>query len=107
MVITDKKAVAIFSSVVVVLVLVLTLAFWAQPMTMEDSNDVNSVATLLAENDSVVEIVSIGDVGVYKDTEYQLVTYTVVKDSVISNKTAMIEVKKDFLNYKCVGVLKP
>ena len=107
MVMTDKKMVVIFISIVAVLVLGFTLFGWAKPMTMNDKDDVNDIKALLVEDSATIEILSIGDVGTYKGADYQFVEYTITKDSVTTKKSASIEVEKKFLNYQCKGILEP
>ena len=108
MVMTDKKAFAIFVGVVAVIALVITLISWAKPMTISDNDDVNDIETILsAKENADVDVISIGDLGSYKDTDYQFVKYTTTKDSVTTEKGVMIEVEKKFLNYQCKGILEP
>jgi hypothetical protein len=108
MVMTDKKAISIFVVVVAVIALLITLFSWAKPMTMGDKDDVNDIETILsAKENADVDVISIGDLGSYKDTDYQFVKYTTTKDSVTTEKGVMIEVEKKFLNYQCKGVLEP
>ena len=108
MVMTDKKAIAIFVGVVAVISLIITLIGWAKPMTISDKDDVNDIETILsAKENADVDVISIGDLGSYKGTDYQFVKYTTTKDSVTTEKSVMIEVEKKFLNYQCKGVLKP
>ena len=84
------------------------LFVWASPMSMSNSNDVEEIQTILSEKEnSVVNVISIGELGNYKDTSYQLITYKVTKDSVTTEKSVMMEVEKKFLNYQCKGILKP
>ena len=105
---TDKKAFAIFVGVVAVIALVITLISWAKPMTISDNDDVNDIETILsAKENADVDVISIGDLGSYKDTDYQFVKYTTTKDSVTTEKGVMIEVEKKFLNYQCKGILEP
>jgi hypothetical protein len=105
---TDKKAISIFVVVVAVIALLITLFSWAKPMTMGDKDDVNDIETILsAKENADVDVISIGDLGSYKDTDYQFVKYTTTKDSVTTEKGVMIEVEKKFLNYQCKGVLEP
>lgn len=108
MVMTDKKAFAIFVGVVAVIALVITLISWAKPMTISDNDDVNDIETILsAKENADVDVISIGDLGSYKGTDYQFVKYTTTKDSVTTEKSVMIEVEKKFLNYQCKGILEP
>ena len=108
MVMTDKKAISIFVVVVAVIALLITLFSWAKPMTMGDKDDVNDIETILsAKENADVDVISIGDLGSYKGTDYQFVKYTTTKDSVTTEKSVMIEVEKKFLNYQCKGVLEP
>ena len=108
MVMTDKKAIAIFVGVVAVISLVITLISWAKPMTISDKDDVNDIETILSTKENAdVDVISIGDLGSYKGTDYQFVKYTTTKDSVTTEKSVMIEVEKKFLNYQCKGVLEP
>lgn len=108
MVMTDKKAIAIFVGVVAVIALIITLISWAKPMTISDKDDVNDIETILsAKENADVDVISIGDLGSYKGTDYQFVKYTTTKDSVTTEKSVMIEVEKKFLNYQCKGVLEP
>ena len=108
MVMTDKKAIAIFVVVVAVISLVITLISWAKPMTISDKDDVNDIETILSTKENAdVDVISIGDLGSYKGTDYQFVKYTTTKDSVTTEKSVMIEVEKKFLNYQCKGVLEP
>ena len=108
MVMTDKKAIAIFVGVVAVISLVITLISWAKPMTISDKYDVNDIETILSTKENAdVDVISIGDLGSYKGTDYQFVKYTTTKDSVTTEKSVMIEVEKKFLNYQCKGVLEP
>lgn len=108
MVMTDKKAIAIFVGVVAVISLIITLISWAKPMTISDKDDVNDIETILsAKENADVDVISIGDLGSYKGTDYQFVKYTTTKDSVTTEKSVMIEVEKKFLNYQCKGVLEP
>ena len=105
---TDKKAIAIFVGVVAVISLIITLISWAKPMTISDKDDVNDIETILsAKENADVDVISIGDLGSYKGTDYQFVRYTTTKDSVTTEKSVMIEVEKKFLNYQCKGVLEP
>ena len=105
---TDKKAIAIFVGVVAVISLIITLISWAKPMTISDKDDVNDIETILsAKENTDVDVISIGDLGSYKGTDYQFVKYTTTKDSVTTEKSVMIEVEKKFLNYQCKGVLEP
>ena len=105
---TDKKAIAIFVGVVAVISLIITLISWAKPMTISDKDDVNDIETILsAKENADVDVISIGDLGSYKGTDYQFVKYTTTKDSVTTEKSVMIEVEKKFLNYQCKGVLEP
>ena len=79
MVMTDKKAISIFVVVVAVIALLITLFSWAKPMTMGDKDDVNDIETILsAKENADVDVISIGDLGSYKDTDYQFVKYTVL-----------------------------
>ena len=108
MVMTDKKAISIFVVVVAVIALLITLFSWAKPMTMGDKDDVNDIETILsAKENADVDVISIGDLGSYKGTDYQFVKYTTTKDSVTTEKSVMIEVEKKFLSYQCKGVLEP
>lgn len=108
MVMTDKKAIAIFVGVVAVIALLITLFSWAKPMTISDKDDVNDIETILsAKENADVDVVSIGDLGSYKGADYQFVKYTTTKDSVTTEKSVMIEVEKKFLNYQCKGILEP
>ena len=107
MVITDKKAIGIFVAIVAVIILLFTLFSWAKPMTLNDKDDVEAICSLLAEDNAQGEILSIGDLGSFGDKDYQFVEYAVVKDSVTTEKSVMIEVEKKFLNYQCKGILKP
>ena len=108
MVMTDKKMVVIFFSIVAILVLGFTLFGWAKPMTIGDKDDVNDIETILSTKENAnVDVISIGDLGSYKGTDYQFVKYTTTKDSVTTEKSVMIEVEKKFLNYQCKGVLEP
>ena len=100
--------VVIFFSIVAILVLGFTLFGWAKPMTMSDKDDVNDIETILSTKENAdVEVISIGDLGSYKDTDYQFVKYTTTKDSITTEKSVMIEVEKKFLNYQCKGILEP
>lgn len=103
----DIKAVGIFLGAVAVIAILITLFSWAKPMSINDEDDVKDVVELLQEDNSTIEVISIGDLATYKDTEYQLVKYNVTKDSVTTEKTAMIEVEKHFLNYQGKKVLLP
>lgn len=103
----DIKAVGIFLGAVAVIAILITLFSWAKPMSINDENDVKDVVELLQEDNSTIEIISIGDLATYKDTEYQLVKYNVTKDSVITTKNTMIEVEKHFLNYQGKKILQP
>ena len=108
MVMTDKKAISIFVGVVAAIALFITLFSWAKPMTMGDKDDVNDIETILsAKENANVEVISIGNVGTYKNTGYQFVKYTTTKDSVTTEKSVMIEVEKKFLHYQCKGILEP
>lgn len=107
MVITDKKALVMFFAIVAVVGILFTLFSWAKPMTLNDKDDVEAISSLLAEDNAQVEILSIGDVGSYGDKNYQFVEYAVVKDGVTTEKSVMIEVEKEFLNYQCKGILNP
>ena len=108
MVITDKKAISIFVVVVAVISIIITLISWVKPMTISDKDDVNNIETILsAKENADVDVISIGDLGSYKGTDYQFVEYTITKDSVTTKKSVSIEVEKKFLNYQCKGVLEP
>ena len=108
MVMTDKKAIGLFFGIVAVIALLITLVSWAKPMTISDKDDVNDIETILsAKENADVDVISIGDLGSYKGTDYQFVKYTTTKDSVTTEKSVMIEVEKKFLNYQCKGVLEP
>lgn len=108
MVMTSKKVISIFVGIVAIIALFMTLFSWAKPMTMSDKDDVNDIETILsAKENANVEVISIGDVGSYKDTDYQFVKYTTTKDSVTTEKSVMIEVEKKFLNYQCKGIIEP
>lgn len=88
--------------------LICHLFTWAKPMDMNDKDDVNDIeAILLVKENANVDVISIGDLGSYKDTDYQFVKYTTTKDSVTTEKSVMIEVEKKFLNYQCKGILEP
>ena len=88
--------------------LICLLFTWAKPMTMSDKDDVNDIETILsAKENADVDVISIGDLGSYKGTDYQFVKYTTTKDSVTTEKSVMIEVEKKFLNYQCKGILEP
>ena len=81
---------------------------WAKPMSMSDKDDVNDIKTILTTKENAdVEVISIGDLSSYKDTDYQFVKYTTTKDSITTEKSVMIEVEKKFLNYQCKGILEP
>ena len=107
MVITDKKAAIGFIAIVAIITIITLLFTWAKPMTMKDKDDVKDIITLLQEDNATVELISIGDIATYKETDYQLVKYKITKDNVITVKSTMIEVEKHFLNYKSKQVLLP
>ena len=103
----DVKAIGIFLGIVAVVAILITLSSWAKPMSINDEDDVKDIVELLQEDNSTIEVISIGDLATYKDTEYQLVKYNVTKDGVTTEKNAMIEVEKHFLNYQTKKVLLP
>ncbi len=88
--------------------LIYLLFTWATPMTMSDKDDVNDIEAILSATENAdVDVISIGDLGSYNGTDYQFVKYTTTKDSVTTEKSVMIEVEKNFLNYQCKGILEP
>ena len=92
---------------VIVGVLLFSLFTWAKPMSVNDNEDVKELKLLLQKDSSKIEIISIGDIGTYKNTNYQLVEYTITKDDIVTTKKVMVEVEKKFFNYKCKGILEP
>ena len=73
MVITDKKAAIGFIAIVAIITIITLLFTWATPMTMKDKNDVKDIITLLQEDNATIELISIGDIATYKETDYEKV----------------------------------
>lgn len=102
----DLKAYLGWFTFVLMLSGILTLITWGKPMKISDVKDVEAVKTELVSyhgDSSNVEVVSIGELGEYKDKHYQTVDY-VLNDSV--NKTCLMGVEKKFLHYECGDVIE-
>ena len=105
------KTIGFYISSIIIFVIVGALLFslftWAKPMSVNDNENVKELKLLLQKDSSKIEIISIGDIGTYKNTDYQLVEYTITKDEIVTTKKVMVEVEKKCFNYKCKGILEP
>ena len=101
----DKQAILGWCKFVLILSFIFTLCFWGRPMKMSHNKDVEAIKTELISyygDSSNIEVISIGELGEYKDQHYQTVDY-VLNDSI--NKTCLMGVDKKFLRYECGNII--